>query len=378
MTFVMSIIKSKWERSDILKEKKFLITIIVPIYKTEKYLERCLDSIVNAIDIDCEVILINDGSPDDSEKIIKEYLKRLPSKYANNFVYVKKQNEGLAQTKNLGITMARGKYISVIDSDDTISNNFYNDARPYIKEGYDVIIYDLYVVFEKKPEYNHTSRAIREDKKGFINQIMHGAMLGSSCNKIIKKDLYNYKFPVGKQYEDVAVTPFLLIDAEKIKYIPNPNYYYLQRDKSIVATNSLDNAFYKICENINNVLAEKKDISKYETIINVFYIDRTIDMLDYSLKKNRKKTNNLLKDFQSKNQLVIDYIIQSNLIEKKGAFLTERQYYLLKKIYEHLYEKEFKKVYKLVLFRRIFNWFRCINGMLKQLFKTLIGGIYNG
>ena len=143
---------------------------------------------------------------------------------------MKKDNKGLADTKNVGIAKARGEFISVVDSDDYIDKNFYKIAREYVKDN-NIIIYDLYVVFEKNPLWNYTSRACRDDKENFLDGLINGAMSGSSCNKIIKKELYNgFEFPVGKQYEDVAVTPFILTNAKNIKYIPYPMYYYLQRE----------------------------------------------------------------------------------------------------------------------------------------------------
>jgi len=354
-----------------------LFSIIVPVYNTEKYVEKCLDSIYRAIDVDCEVIIINDGSKDNCDKIIKKYLKKLSEEQKKNTTYVKKENKGLADTKNVGISLAQGQYISVVDSDDTISDDFYITARRYVPEN-DVIIYDLYLDFEANNKFNRTERAIREDAEGdFVNKIFHGAMLGSSCNKIIKKDLYTFDFPVGKEYEDVAVTPFILIDAKNIKYIPHPNYIYLQREKSIVSTNTLDNAFYKICENINSVLSNTKEkISKYNEVINVFYMDRTIDMLDLSLKKSRGKFVKKLEEFYFKNELVIKHIVENKLIDSKTVFLTERQYKILNKIYSYLYNKEFKKVKNLLFFRRIVNWGRGIFGQLKELFKSIFGGIY--
>lgn len=358
-------------------KKDILFSIIVPVYNTEKYIEKCLDSIYKAIDIDCEVIIINDGSKDNSGKVIKKYLAKLSEEQKKNTTYVKKENRGLADTKNVGISLAQGEYISVVDSDDTISDDFYTTARRYIPEN-DIIIYDLYLDFEENNKFNRTERAIREDADGdFINKIFHGAMLGSSCNKIIKKDLYTLDFPVGKEYEDVAVTPFILLNTKKIKYIPNPNYIYLQRGKSIVSSNTLDSAFYKICENINSVLSNiKEKISKYEEIINVFYIDRTIDMLDLSLKNSKRKFVNRLEEFYSKNNLVIKYIVENKLIDSKTVFLTDRQYKILNKIYSYLYNKEFKKIKNLLFLRRIVNWSRGIMGLLKELLKKILGGIY--
>ena len=147
--------------------KDFLFSIIMPVYNTEKYIEKSLQSVYEAIDTDCEVIIVNDGSKDDSEKVILKFLENLPEKFKDNFVYTKKENKGLADTKNVGIEMSRGKYISVVDSDDCISKDFYKVAREYIKEGYEIIIYDVYVVFENKQNVDYASRAYSDYKKDY-------------------------------------------------------------------------------------------------------------------------------------------------------------------------------------------------------------------
>ena len=362
----------------ILKKKDFLFSIIVPVYNVEKYIEKSLDSIVDAMDVDCEVIIVNDGSTDNCDSIIKEYIEsRVPTRFKDNFVYIFKENKGLSDTKNVGIDVSRGKYISVVDSDDRVSVDFYETARKYIKQDYDVIIYDLYLDFEKDSKLNYIARAFRDDFHGdFFCKIMMGAMLGSSCNKIIRKDLYKYKFPVGKQYEDVCVTPFILIDAKKIKYVPNPNYIYLQREKSIVSSNSLDGAFYKICSNLSNVLLEIGDYDKYSEIIYVFFLDRTIDMLDMSLKKDRRNFLEKIKKFYDDNRIVIEYVINSQLIETKKSLFTDKQYKVLSIIYNHLYNKNFKKVKRILVFRRIGKWVREILISIKRFFKIVFGGIY--
>ncbi len=143
---------------------KFLFSIIVPVYNTELYVEKCLKSIKNAIDKDCEVIIINDGSTDNSEGVILEFIKKLPEEWKNNYIYIKKENKGLADTKNVGIEKANGQFISVVDSDDYISEDFYQIARKYVNK-FDIIIYDLYIIFEKNKTWNYTSRAYRDDKE---------------------------------------------------------------------------------------------------------------------------------------------------------------------------------------------------------------------
>lgn len=362
-----------------MDKDKFLFSIIVPVYNVEKYIERCLDSIVSAIDIDCEVIIINDGSTDNCDSIIKKYIKsNVPTKLRDNFIYICKDNKGLSDTKNVGIEKSRGRYISFIDSDDMVSEDFYATARRYIKDDYDVIIYDLYLNFESDNKLNYVTRAYKDDFDGdFLGKIMMGAMLGSSCNKIIKRDLYKYKFPVGKQYEDVCVTPFILIDAKKIKYVPNPNYIYLQREKSIVSSNTLDGAFYKICSNLSDVLSDIGDYDKYKEIIYVFYLDRTIDMLDLSLKNERRQFLKNINKFYEKNFAIINYIIESDMLEERRFLFTKKQFSVLKCIYVNLYYKRFKRIKRVLCFRRFGKWLRAIFLSLKRLVKIIFGGIYD-
>lgn len=342
-----------------MNQSDFLFSIIVPVYNTEKYIEKCLQSIEKAIDIDCEVIIINDGSTDNSEQIIFKFIEGLPEKLRENFVYTKKDNKGLADTKNVGIKMSRGKYISVVDSDDYISDDFYTIARKYINDN-DIIIYDLYVEFEKNKLFNYTGRARQDSKQDYLVALLNGAMSGSSCNKIILKELYNdYEFPVGKEYEDTAVTPFILVDASKIKYIPYPIYHYLQREKSIVATNTFMSAFYKICNNISDVLRQKnKSLEKYKLVINEFFVDRILDILSQDFSENKKDFLKNIQNLAINNKEVIDYIIESNLVYKVENHYSDRQKEITNKIFIYLKNNQYSKISNLLWKRKIINHIR--------------------
>lgn len=357
-----------------MNKSEFVFSIIIPVYNTEKYIEKCLNSVLDAMDTDCEVIIVNDGATDNSEKIIKQFINNLPEKYKENFVYTKKKNKGLADTKNVGIEMARGNFISVVDSDDYIDKNFYKIAREYTNN-YDVIIYDLYVVFEKNPIYNYTSRAYREDKEIFLEGLLDGAMSGSSCNKIIKKELYkDFKFPVGKQYEDVAVTPFILTNAKNIKYMPYPFYYYLQREKSIVATNTYVSAFYKICENISEVIRKQNnEFEKYKYIVNEFITIRILEIFNEDFNKNKEKFVSNLEDFEKKNKNTINYILESNMLYSLNNGYSERQKKLMQDIFKALLEEgDCRKVKKILTKRKIVNYFRNILMSTKTLLKSIV------
>lgn len=356
-----------------MSNNKFLFSIIVPVYNTEKYIEKCLTSIQMAMDTDCEVIIVNDGSTDNSEKKIKEFTNKLPEKYKENFVYIKKENKGLADTKNVGIEAARGEFISVVDSDDYITDDFYTIARKYVKD-YDIIVYDLYVVFEKNSLWNYTSRACRDDKKEYLVGLLNGAMSGSSCNKIIKKELYNdYKFPVGKQYEDVAVTPFILTDAEKIKYVPYPLYYYLQREKSIVAGNTYMTAFYKICSNISAQIREhNRNIEKYKDIINEFFVKRILDMVTQDLHANKKEFLKNIEGLAKENQEIISYIVNTDMVNTVENDYSPRQKNIVQNIFIALSKNDYKAIKNVLVKRNIINYLRNIAYSFVKFAKSII------
>lgn len=354
----------------------FLFSIIVPVYNTEKYVEKCLQSIKDAIDLDCEVIIVNDGSTDNSEERIFNFINNLPLEYKNNFIYTKKENKGLSDTKNVGISMSRGKYISVIDSDDYISKDFYKIAREYIPN-HDLIVYDIYVLFEdpEKRKYNYISHCYDEPKETLAIGLLSGAMQGSSCNKIIKRELYNnYQFPVGVEYEDVSVTPFLLFNANNPVYLPYPLYTYLQRENSIVANNTFSEAFYKICNNISSRIANNHlDIENYKYIINEFFVFRILDCLYYDCFKDRKNFFNKLSDFRSNNLTTVEYILNANLIYSLESYYTERQKKLVSNIFLYIKDEKYKKIRSLFVARRFARYFRNVLSSFVNFILYLIG-----
>ncbi len=208
----------------------FNISIIIPVYNAEKYLKRCLDSVLKAKIEETEIIIINDGSKDNSLKIIKEYA----NKY--EFIrYISKKNEGLAATKNLGIMEAKGKYISFIDSDDTVNENFFKDSLEFMQKNYDIIIYDFNNI-------TNEGSFITEAKSSlYINYtekeaLLYTSIMPSSCNKIIKTELYRKikLFPIRIIYEDLATTPQIFLLAKKIKYMNKAYYNYHINNTSIM------------------------------------------------------------------------------------------------------------------------------------------------
>ena len=192
------------------------ITIIVPIYNSEKYLKKCIDSLVNQTKKELEIILINDGSTDNSEKIIKEYKD-------DRIKYIKNENQGIGITRNEGIAKAQGKYLMFIDSDDYLEKNtcelLFNKAE---KDNLDMVICDFYREYkngEKKEEriVNFENTTIKETP-----ELLYKVNL-SPWNKLYQTKLIrdnNILFEEELKYED---TPFVFISMDKSKRIGKVN-----------------------------------------------------------------------------------------------------------------------------------------------------------
>ncbi|MCQ2022958.1 glycosyltransferase, partial [Clostridium butyricum] len=164
------------------------ISIIVPIYNTENYLKRCINSIINQNITNFEVILINDGSTDNSRKICEEY-----SKLYENIRLINQENLGQAYARNLGITEAKGKYIGFVDSDDYIDKNMYSNLvniaesnRCDIAVCSDEKVYDNSDVLQCS---KYAQSIIEEDKEKIIKMYLLQQISSYSCDKIFKKEL---------------------------------------------------------------------------------------------------------------------------------------------------------------------------------------------
>ena len=212
-----------------------LISVIVPVYKVEKYLHRCIDSILSQTFIDFELILVDDGSPDNSGKICDEYAEK------DNRIYViHQENGGLSAARNAAIDWvfanSNSQWLTFIDSDDWVHLEMLDILYNSLKSSTEMIAVcefekktsDFYVD-TKKIEYEIT----RQNSMDFFAENSDIAIV-AVC-KLYHKSLFeNNRFPVGKLHEDVFLTYKLFYLAKNITYINYPLYYYYQNDSSIV------------------------------------------------------------------------------------------------------------------------------------------------
>lgn len=209
------------------------ISVVVPIYQAEKYINRCLDSLIAQTFENYEIILIDDGSKDNSGKICDEY-----SSKDNRIKVVHKKNEGVSRARQDGLDLSRGKYIIYVDPDDWVEKDYlkllYCKA---ISEDADMVICDFWGEYQKKSLY-YSQKPSSEDSRRVLEEFFpyHN---GCTWNKLVKRDLfekYNISFPKGVCFcEDLYVNCCLLKHEIKVAYVPKALYHYDQ----VVNANSL-------------------------------------------------------------------------------------------------------------------------------------------
>lgn len=263
------------------------VSIIVPVYNVEKYIDKCLNSLVNQTLKDIEIIVVNDGSPDNSQTIIDKYVKKYPRKVKS---YIK-ENGGQGSARNFGLQKAEGEYIGYVDSDDYVEldmyEKLYNKAK---KENLDIVICGSHNVTEEGLKTIELDRQIFKDKK---KNAFFGRM--AVWNKIYKKDLLlnnNSTFRSKLWYEDLDFTLKILSKAKKVGYVNKPFYNYLIREGSTM-NNSNVNRNLEILLAFDEVIKDNS-LEDYHSIIEFLvvdhiYISAIVRVVNATADKNKKR-----------------------------------------------------------------------------------------
>ena len=240
------------------------VSVIVPVYNTENYIEKCLNSLVNQTLEDIEIIVINDGSTDDSENLIDKFI----GKYPNKIKYYKKENGGLSDARNYGLNYVTGEYIGFIDSDDYIELSMYEKMYNLAQnEQADIVECDFTWEYPDKIKID-TGIEYKDKEDLFTNSRV------MACNKIFKKDIIDdIKFPKGLRYEDVEFFYKLLPNVNKIAVLKESLYYYIQRESSISnLQNERTAEIFTILNNILEFYKEKNIYDKFKIELEYMYI----------------------------------------------------------------------------------------------------------
>lgn len=235
------------------------LSVIIPCYNVQEYLSKCIDSVIdNELD-DIEIILVNDGSKDDTLKIIKEYKK----KCKDIIKIVDQENQGLSMARNAGIEVSTGEYITFLDSDDYVDSKMYSTMLDKAYESnFDLVVCGVKMLYSDH-ELNVNSGVVKDcNSKEEVKEVMYN-FYPAACNKLYKREVIgDLRFKKGVWFEDVEFMYRLLPHVKSIGIVNEYYYYYLQREGSI--TYVYNSKLYDFLYNLDGVVEYYKENGFYE------------------------------------------------------------------------------------------------------------------
>lgn len=315
------------------------ISVIIPVYNVEKYLDKCIQSLLNQTITELEFIFVNDGSPDNSASIIKKYQKK-----DKRIKLIEKENGGQASARNLGLRHASGEYIAFLDSDDYVLENMYevlyNRAK---KDDLDIVICNYFLAYPNKIEKNINN--VTKNKEKVITKEEYITLSPCPWNKIIKREYLkksNFTFPEGIIYEDFASIPLLGLGNPKTVYINKHLHYYVQSDSSTMRNKEYKSKYEDIfiaAKYLYNNMIDKGNNKELEYMLAYHFLYLgSLNFYKYQKYEQMKRIANDMKNYFPK-------WYKNELVKSK---FTNKQI-----LYMHLF---YHKKYSLInIYRRIFQ-----------------------
>ena len=292
---------------------KDLISIIVPVYKVEEYLPRCIESILKQSYTNIEIILVDDGSPDRCGEICEEYALK-----DHRIKVIHKLNGGLSDARNVGLEAATGEFIGFVDSDDYIHKDMYFILyEAMVKQQCEIAesgVLQVYDTVDVNYPLNNGITKIFNKKEAVINAIMEHKLDNYVWNKLFRRELWaNIQFPVGKIFEDAYTTYKIINNTSKVVKVQSDLYFYFQRSDSIANSifteKKLDHC--DALEGMMNFICKKYPEMVHIVSIKYFYVHFIYLLRIINNKKNIKDYQQLIKK------------LRNNMI-KNGRYLKEK------------------------------------------------------
>ena len=310
------------------------VSVIVPVYNVEKYIDKCLQSIKNQSLEDFECLIVNDGTKDNSIEIAKKTIGK-----DSRFRFLDKENGGLSDARNFGLNEATGEYICFIDGDDYIDRDLLKLSYEKAKEhDSDIVCFDLYykdddnLTISKGANFYDVSNYQSNSKLIFCNN--------SANNKLFKKDfIKEKKFIKGIWYEDLATIPLWMAQANNVSYVDKPLYYYVQRKESI--SHSADTRIFDIYIALSNI-KEKLNLSSRD--LSKLYLDNCLIMT--TLRIRDIKDIEIRKEYYSHNVNLLDYHYNTwfiDALKENYSFKQKIMFVLLKLRMINILDKAYHK-----------------------------------
>ncbi len=218
-------------------------SIIVPVYNVEKYLEDCLDSILNQTYKDFEVIVVNDGSPDNSQDIIDKYAKK-----DSRIKSFKKKNGGLSDARNYGVSKAKGEYLVFVDSDDSINDKLLEKVNDAIVDDIDIVRYQVVKIENNQRTIEESEIFEKNSGEEAFSKLLKNSWFVTAWSAVYRKEFWiknKFNYAKGKIHEDFGLTPYVYMKAKLVTSIKYAGYNYFIRENSIMTVNSREKVIKK-------------------------------------------------------------------------------------------------------------------------------------
>ena len=299
-------------------------SIIIPVYNVEKYLRKCLDSVVKQTFKDYEIIIVNDGTKDNSMEIAE--------KYDATIIY--QENQGLSAARNTGVRHAKGEYLIFLDSDDFIEPHLLEEIEKSMENQPDIVRFQVREVFEETKEMKDYHEEPFQRKNGVeaFSLICKYHYVEVACAYAIRKDYYlenHFEFCKGAIHEDFGLIPLVIIKAQRVNSIDYIGYNYLQRKGSITSSNDYEKTKKKVSDLYHHYeyLSEEIDKTNLDSKVFKSFIANSLllkistlkgkDYLEYKKRIEKDKViDNILADTNTRKIKKILYHISPKLTNK--------------------------------------------------------------
>lgn len=269
-----------------------VISFIIPVYNVQKYIEDCLISILCQLNNKVEIIFINDGTEDNSIKIVESYIKDLSLEQQQNFVIIHQKNLGQSAARNNAIEIAKGQYIGFIDSDDVIAENYFENILNIIENYEPDIIRFKYATFNRLLNESIPQNIFlpNEGMERLNNDILiniFNDMAWFSCINVIKKNFFDQnKYPIGVYFEDVSLISKIFTQAKNIYFLNETLYFYRLHQNSSIRNSSANNIL-KIIHSHKEILREMDIRLKKEKIYSSIFVSFSISYFNLLIKTGK-------------------------------------------------------------------------------------------
>ena len=302
-----------------------LLSIIIPVFNVEDYIIECFESIIKQNLVDTEIICIDDGSTDMSGTICDKYAQ---NNKIFNVMHIK--NSGVSVARNLGLTLAKGKYVAWIDPDDFITDDWFEKVKGCLERSeIDVLVFDYYKFRNNAIDTRrYKVNSCFLNKERFLYDLVEDTVMQSHLwNKIFKSSLFkDIKFPESIScMEDYAILHQLIENSNRIYYLSNPLYFYRIREGSLVNLYDVEKGYerYKIAKRRYEYL-----ISKYKGISKIGYLKQ---LLSIGIEYNRMEYKDAVKYrcYYDDALKIIKEDIWFILFQSNETFVTKLKYLML-------------------------------------------------